>query len=93
MDDLINRQDAIATFYKYPNVQWTTLDIMNELEMVPSSQPTLYGYKIEHLVFIAKIMEKENLPPEKVAEILSDTKKIVEILWNNLVATLANTNE
>lgn len=28
-----------------------------------------------------------------VTESLSDTKKIVEILWNNLVATLANTNE
>lgn len=38
MNDLIDRQDAIAEFYKYPNVIWTTLDIMNRLSNMPSAQ-------------------------------------------------------
>lgn len=38
MNDLIDRQDAIAEFYKYPNMSWTTLDIMNRLSNMPSAQ-------------------------------------------------------
>lgn len=39
MSDLIDRQDAIALFYKHPNIDWTTLDVMNELKSLPSAQP------------------------------------------------------
>ena len=38
MSDLISRQDAIKTFYKYPNGCWTTLDVMNEISKLPSAE-------------------------------------------------------
>ena len=41
MDDLISRQAAIALFYKHPNVDWTTLDVLNELKSLPSVQPDI----------------------------------------------------
>ena len=45
----------------------------------PSAQPTLYGYPVEHLAMIAMVLQKENLPPERVAEMLSDVGRIVEM--------------
>ena len=37
MGDLIDRQVAIAQFYKHPNVNWTTLDVMNELKSLTTA--------------------------------------------------------
>lgn len=37
MSDLIDRQEAIALFYKHPNIDWTTLDVMNELKSLPTA--------------------------------------------------------
>lgn len=39
MDDLISRQAAIDDFYKYPNVKWTTLDVLEHINALPSVQP------------------------------------------------------
>ena len=39
MDDSISRQAAINEFYKYPNIHWTTLDVMAKLDELPSAQP------------------------------------------------------
>ena len=47
---------------------------------MPSAQPTLYGYNIEHLKQIATVLQKENLPPERVAECLTDISRIVVIV-------------
>lgn len=41
---------------------------------------TLYGYKIEHLATIACILQKEKLPPERVAEALTDVGRIASIV-------------
>ena len=41
---------------------------------------TLYGYKIEHLATIAHILQKEELPPERVAEALTDVGRIAAIV-------------
>ena len=38
MDELINRQAAIDEFYKYPNINWTTLDVMKKINSLPSTQ-------------------------------------------------------
>ena len=38
-NDLIRRQDAIKEFYKHPNIDWTTIDIMNTIEALPSAEP------------------------------------------------------
>ena len=41
MDDLISRQAAIDEFYKYPNIDWTTLDVLAKINALPSAQPEI----------------------------------------------------
>lgn len=38
MDDLISRQVTMEAFYQYPNVKWTSLDVMEKINEVPSAQ-------------------------------------------------------
>lgn len=47
---------------------------------LPASNPTLYGYDIRDLVLIASILQKEDLPPERVKEALTDISRIVTII-------------
>ena len=37
--DTISRQAAIDTFYKRPNIKYTTLDVLAILKTLPSAQP------------------------------------------------------
>jgi len=39
MTDSISRKAAIDAFYQYPNVNWTTLDVMEKIKELPSAQP------------------------------------------------------
>ena len=39
MDKLISQQAAIDAFYQYPNINWTTLDVMEKIKELPSVQP------------------------------------------------------
>ena len=52
-------------------------DAVREL---PSAQPTLYGYKIEHLIYIAKVMEKEGVTAEYAVRTFDDISRIVRML-------------
>lgn len=88
MDDLISRQAAIDLLLDKGMI---TASIY--LERMPSVQQTLCGYNIEHLVAIAMILQKENLPPERVTEILSDVGRIVEITCNEFEESLRNAME
>ena len=55
--------------------------LISELYLsLPSAQPTLYGYNIEHLELIASVLQKEDLPPERVVEALTDIGRIVAIV-------------
>ena len=47
---------------------------------LPSVQPTISGYDIRHLELIASVLQKENLPPERVTEALTDIGRIVAII-------------
>lgn len=62
--------------------------IQDGIIQLPSAQHTLYGYNIEHLKLIANILQKENLPPERVAEALNDIIRIVEIVSVEFAETL-----
>ena len=55
---------------------------------LPSAQPTLYGYDIKHLMLIAEVLRKENLPPERVTEALMDIGRIVSIVRDEFEETL-----
>lgn len=43
--DTISRQAALDEFYQYPNVTWTTLDVMEKISELPSAQPEIIRCK------------------------------------------------
>ena len=65
-----------------------TETILHHLEFMPSAQPTLYGYNIEHLELIARVLQKEDLPPERIVEALTDIGRIVAIVRDEFEETL-----
>lgn len=38
MNDTISRQQAIDVFYSYPNINWTTLDVLKKINEIPTIQ-------------------------------------------------------
>ena len=83
-DDTISRAEAIDALKEAFNPSITNFVKANHvIENLPSAQPeqpTLYGYNIEHLARIAILLREENLPPERVAEALTDIGRIVSIV-------------
>ena len=45
-----------------------------------SVQQTLYGYKIEHLAYIAKVMEKEGITAEYAARTFNDMNRVIRMI-------------
>jgi CCR4-NOT transcriptional regulation complex NOT5 subunit len=103
MDDLISRQAAIDRINKqrehlqpdvYPQdkIGDAAYRICSEfIERLPSAQPTLYGYNIEHLELIARVLQEEDLPPERIVEVLTDIGRIVAIVKDEFEETLRET--
>ena len=52
------------------------------LKELPSAQPELYGYKIEHLALIARVMEKEGVSPKKAVETFANICGIVQMVFD-----------
>ena len=100
MSDLIDRQAAIDALGERPVVwnEWAdeyALGQRNQydvdklaIETLPPAQQTLCGYKIEHLIMIANILKKENLPPERLTEALTDIGRVVAIVRDEFEETL-----
>ena len=99
MEDLISRQAAIdvidAVFPVDPMKSEYAQGIAcgaalakTYVEQLPSAQPTLHGYNIEHLELIAIVLQKEDLPPERVVEALTDIGRIVAIVRDEFEETL-----
>lgn len=87
MGDLISRQAAIEaisqicpTDTEYDCTLLDKVDVKCVLTDLPSAQPTIYGYNVEHLELIARIMQKENVLPEKVVGLLTDIERIGAII-------------
>ena len=81
-EKLINASDLIEWIMEtYPD--WCVGDvrgIVDHIDNMSSARPTLYGYNIEHLELIARVLQKENLSPERVVEALTDIGRIVAIV-------------
>jgi hypothetical protein len=94
MSDLITRQAAIDALdalcdreCEYSKKQRSVMcgacrlgsafDVIDEL---PSAQPTLYGYEIEHLAYIARVMEKEGLTAEEAVRTFGDMSRAVRMI-------------
>ena len=58
------------------------------IELLPAAQPTLCGYDIKHLMLIAEVLKKENLPPERVSDALTDIGRVVAIVVEEFEETL-----
>jgi ABC-type proline/glycine betaine transport system substrate-binding protein len=63
-------------------------ELYDILERMPSSQPELYGYPIEHLEMIARVMEKENCTPEAVAQMLQNAGKVAKMVRDKMMEML-----
>lgn len=91
MSDLIDRQAAIGRIeseYRKWGDEYDVRQILGDLEDMPSAQAMLYGYPVEHLVLIATVLRKENLPPERIAELLMDIGRIVAMVRDEFEDTL-----
>lgn len=102
MDDLISRQAMIEVVRKMQTYKLSVgeemilvdkAEVQAELMMMPSADPTLYGYNIEHLEMIARVLQKENLPPERIAEVVINIGKIVAIVKDELKEILRKAAE
>ena len=69
------------------------MEYQTKLSLLPSAQQTLYGYNIEHLELIARVLKKENLPPERVVEALINIDRIVAIVKDEFEETLRKAAE
>ena len=87
MSDLISRQAAIDAMESISDsiCEQQAIDALCEL---PPAQPTLYGYHVEHLAMIARVLQKENFPPERVTDALMDIGRIVAIVRDEYEETL-----
>lgn len=47
------------------------------IDALPTVEPTLYGYKIEHLALIARVMQKDGVTPETAVQVFKDVQTIV----------------
>ena len=50
------------------------------LKALPSVEPTLYGYKIEHLAYIARVMQKEGITAEQAVNVFDDLGMAVRLI-------------
>ena len=89
--DLVSRQSAIDAHCELCEDKGFCGDICPDVEvfrLIPSAQPTLYGYDIKHLMLIAEVLKKENLPPERVSDALTDIGRVVAIVVEEFEETL-----
>lgn len=97
MGDTISRQaaiDALADMHCKSDedgyVWIIRSDAWARIDALPPAQTTLGGYDVEHLVLIAKLLEKEKLPPERVSDALYDISQVVDIVVKEFEETLEN---
>ena len=76
-DDLISRQAAIDALYHVDEYNGRSVEVIRNL---PSAEPTLYGYKIEHLAYIAKVMEKEGVTAEYAVRTFDDMSRVIRMI-------------
>lgn len=56
------------------------------INSMPTVKPTLYGYKIEHLAYIATVMEKEGVTAEYAVRTFDDMERVLKMLIEEVQA-------
>lgn len=106
MSDLISRQTAIDAITDERIV--ANMDSVYDSELhrckratqrilasLPPArpEPTLYGYQIEHLEMIARVMAKENCTPEDVVRMLQNAGEIAKMVRDEMMEMLKESIE
>ena len=103
--DTISRQaaiDALADYIKNVDKVYSTGKLSADdckdaahsvLDDLPAAQSTLYGYNIKHLDLIARVLQKENLPPDRITEAITDIGRVVAIVCDEFEKTLRRSVE
>lgn len=55
------------------------------IAQLPLVEPTLYGYKIEHLAYIARVMEKEGITAEQAVNSFDDLCMAVRLITEEVL--------
>lgn len=81
--DSISRAAAIKAMERfnvcgYVEEPWEKL--RDALQELPTVEPTLYGYNIRHLAFVATVMEKEGVTAEYAARTFDDISRILKMV-------------
>lgn len=77
MDDLISRQALLRDIEQYHVSDGL---FQHWVEIQQPVEPTLYGYKIEHLAYIARVMEKEGITAEQAVNSFDDLGMAVRLI-------------
>ena len=97
MDDLISRKAAIELVdwyqHEFSECDYAFGELANELHKLPSAEPTLYGYKIEHLAYIAMVMEKEGVTAEYAVRTFDDMGRAVKMVIDEVHETFKRSME
>ena len=77
---------AAADVVDFECGEWKGLakTIIGKLDALPSAQPTLYGYDIRHLAFVASIMAREGVSPEEAVAIFRDVNRVIEMMLEDM---------
>ena len=57
---------------------------ISDLSTMPSAQQTLYGYEIEHLAYIARVMQKEGVTAEYAVRTFGDVSRASRMIIEEL---------
>lgn len=52
------------------------------VENEPTIEPTLYGYKLDHLAFVAALLQNKGITEENLADVLNSVDWIVGMILN-----------
>ncbi len=100
MNDTIYRQAAIdaclkGKAYGLPATNAACDCCAERIRVLPSAQSevrsveqTIKGYSIDQLILIANVLERENFPPERVAEALTDMQRVIAMVQGEFEESL-----
>lgn len=81
MTDLISRQALLRDIEQYHVSDGL---FQHWVEIQQPVEPTLYGYKIELLAYIARVMEKEGITAEQAVNSFDDLGMAVRLIIEEL---------
>lgn len=88
--DIVSRQAAIDACLKgkmdgLPATNVACDCCAERIRVLPPVEPTLYGYKIEHLAYIARVMEKEGITAEQAVNSFDDLSMAVRLITEEVL--------